>query len=111
MREKRRYLLVEASEAVAHAHDFEHALSVQILRCVGELGYHTISPKIVKVASPTLFVIRTRARGLRTLVLALALIKRLDGRHVAFYTLKTSGLPSHIEAAAQRMMSECAAGQ
>ncbi len=92
MRDKHRYLLVEASSAVREDdREFGPALYRELSRCVGEANMHRVNLKYVKQVDQKTFVLKSSLDGARDLVLALALVKRVNGADIAFYTLKSSG--------------------
>ena len=93
MRDKRRYILVESAEGIAGAEQdaFAEALYGELLKAVGEINYPSVNPKIMKFVDGKRFIIRSSLSGQDTLVLALSLIKSLNGNETAFYTLKSSG--------------------
>lgn len=83
MRPKHRYLLVEPA-----AHVGREALQAELLRVIGT-DYHSVNPKILDVRGR--MVIRCSLAGMGRLIVALALIKSINGADNAFYTLKASG--------------------
>jgi RNase P/RNase MRP subunit POP5 len=92
MRDKQRYVLVEAyPDADGYTETFWNQLSDELLRCIGETNYHITNPKFVKFVGKNTFIIRTTVPGAAQVILSLALIKNLNGKEIAFYTLKTSG--------------------
>ncbi len=92
MREKHRYLLVESSAPIkGDEKSFTNALYRELIRCIGEMNYHNVNPRVVKLLGEKRFIIKSSLEGTGQLVLAFALIKRLNDSDVAFYTLKSSG--------------------
>ncbi len=92
MKDKQRYILVETSgELSEDERAFSFALSKEIVRCVGEMRTHHINPKLTKIVDKRHFVIKSSLSGVNDLILALALIKRVNDRDMAFYTIKSSG--------------------
>jgi RNase P/RNase MRP subunit POP5 len=93
VRVKRRYLLVECATPVVEGGRtrFESVLCSAVLAQVGALRYPAVNPKIAGFVDEHRFVMRASLEGHRELVLALTMIKRLDGAETAFYTLKSSG--------------------
>ena len=99
MREKHRYILVEASSQLdADEKRFATSLQRELLRCVGELSYHTINPKFVKFEEGQRFVLKSSLEGAEKLVLALAMVKRIDSTEMGLYTLRSSGTIRALEA-------------
>ncbi len=92
IREKHRYLLVESvGEMPQGERELFSLLSREIMQCVGESNYHKINPKLMKIVNPKVFILKSTLTGISELILSMALIKRLDGKDCAFYTLKASG--------------------
>ncbi|MDE1856747.1 MAG: Rpp14/Pop5 family protein [Candidatus Micrarchaeota archaeon] len=93
MREKQRYLLVEASSAIGTTDpkEFGRSLYPELRKAIGELVYHRVNPKVIRVMPGSRFVIKSALQGNPDLVLALALTKSLAGQRIGFYTLKSSG--------------------
>ncbi len=83
MRTKHRYLLVESA-----SHFRKEALQDELLRAIGT-DYHVVNPRILDVRGKT--VIRCSLAGMGKLIVALALIKSVDGKENALYTIKASG--------------------
>lgn len=83
MRTKHRYVLVESSSYARR-----EALQSELLRVMGT-DYHVANPKVLDVRGK--MVIRCSLAGVGKLIAALALVKSVDGRENAFYTLKESG--------------------
>jgi RNase P/RNase MRP subunit POP5 len=92
MRDKKRYLLVESTIPLGtDERSFSHSLYKEIIRCIGETSYHKINPKFMKFVSDNRFIIKSGLSGAGQLVLAFALIKKIDTKETGFYTLKSSG--------------------
>ncbi len=92
MRDKKRYLLVETSSGFSMSErDLASALYKEIIQCIGESDYHKVNPRLTKIIDDNKFIIKSSLEGTSKLVLAFALIKRLNGTETAFYTLKSSG--------------------
>ena len=92
MREKQRYLLVEANFQIGNdERQFGSSLSREIIRCLGEMNYHRVNPRLMKITGGNRFIMRSSLEGIGALVLSFALIKRIDNIDAAFYTLKASG--------------------
>ncbi len=83
MRTKHRYILVESASYARR-----EALQSELLRVIGT-DYHIVNPKILDIRGK--MVIRCSLAGMGKLTTALALIKSLDGKENAFYTIKSSG--------------------
>ena len=99
MRDKRRYLLVETSEKITDdERTFSNNLYQGLSRAIGEMGYHHVSPKVMKIVDENHFIIRSNLDGTGTLVAALALVKRINNSDIAFYTLKSSGTIRAVQA-------------
>ncbi len=91
IREKRRYILVEASSGVREIEDFERELNKAILDVVGQINFHKVNPKIIEFIDSRRFIIRVGLYGTEDTILAFSMIKRLVGGSIAFYTLRSSG--------------------
>jgi RNase P/RNase MRP subunit POP5 len=93
MRRKTRYILVESATPIAEGGRarFEPLLYRSMLQSIGDLDYHRSNPKIAKFLDERRFILRCSLEGYRKALLALAMIKRIDERETAFYTLKSSG--------------------
>ena len=92
MRDKKRYLLVESTVPINEdERSFGNALYREIIIAIGEIGYHRVNPKLMKITNEKRFIIKSSLEGASQLVLAFALIKRLKNAEAAFYTLKSSG--------------------
>jgi len=90
---KHRNILVEQYPGIPTTDErlFWNALSRELLRCLGEINYHAANPKFIEFVDEKRFVIRATIPGTGPVILSLALIKRVENRETAFYTLKTSG--------------------
>ncbi len=93
MKEKRRYILVKYSGRVAQeaAQEFEHGLYRELLKMLGELHYADANPKLAKMLEDGYFVLRSSLSGAGDCILALSMIKKLNGEDAFFYTIKSSG--------------------
>jgi len=93
MRPKSRYILVESSVQIeaANAQQFERQLYEALLRSIGELSYHEANPRIMKFLNERQFILKCGLQGYKSTILALSMIKRLEGAEIAFYTIKSSG--------------------
>ncbi|MGC8649280.1 MAG: Rpp14/Pop5 family protein [Candidatus Micrarchaeia archaeon] len=91
MKNKIRYVLVESTFDIVNESLFWRSLSRELIRCIGELNYHKVNPKLMGLINSKNFVVRAELKGINMLILSLALIKNIDNKEVAFYTLKTSG--------------------
>lgn len=92
MRDKRRYLLVETSGKITYDEKtFSNAVQKELLRCIGEINYHKVNPKFMKLVDDNHFIIRSSLDGIGQLVLAFSLIKKTGDAEMSFYTLKSSG--------------------
>lgn len=93
MRRKSRYILAESAILIAESDraQFEPQLYSALLDSIGELSYHKTNPKIIEFLDEKRFILRCNLEGYRNALLALSLIKRIDNREIAFYTLKASG--------------------
>ncbi|MCW6160531.1 MAG: Rpp14/Pop5 family protein [Candidatus Micrarchaeales archaeon] len=92
MRDKQRYVLVESNIPIgSDERALSDSVSREVIRCIGEMNYHRVNPKMMKILGEKRFIMRSSLEGAGQLVLALSLIKRLNGSDIAFYTLKTSG--------------------
>jgi RNase P/RNase MRP subunit POP5 len=93
MRRKIRYILTESAKPIPEGDrsQFEHQLYRAMLHAIGELSYHKTNPKIIKFIDDKRFILRCSLEGYKAALLALAIIKKLDEKEAAFYTLKSSG--------------------
>jgi RNase P/RNase MRP subunit POP5 len=97
IREKHRYLLVEASEPIdigidrAARQKFERELYAALRAELGEAHYFSVNPRLVLNTGNNSFLMKCSLKGFQSLVLAFALMKQFDGREMGFYTLKSSG--------------------
>ncbi len=92
MRDKKRYILVETSVKISEdERSFSHSLYNELIRCIGEINYNKVNPKVMKLVGQNKFIIKSSLEGTTQLVLAFALIKKVGNKEMAFYTLKTSG--------------------
>ncbi len=92
MRDKQRYVLVEANfEVKGDERSFGDEMNRELVRCLGEMNYHEVNPKTMKITGKNRFIMKSSLDGTGRLILALALIKRFNNSDAAFYTLKTSG--------------------
>ncbi len=91
IREKHRYVLVEPSRSIGlERYSFEKALKKELLSLIGQLEYNEVNPRVV-IFNGDNFVLRCRLKGYKKLIVALAMVKRIDNFEVGFYTLKSSG--------------------
>ncbi len=92
MRDKQRYLLIEMSKAAtSDEKGFSYDLYRELVRIIGEINYHKVNPKFIKFSGERRFVIKSSLAGVNQMILAFALIKRINNTDIAFYTLKSSG--------------------
>lgn len=92
MRDKKRYVLVEASVKISEdERSFSNSLYKELIRCIGEINYHKVNPRVMKLVGEKRFIIRSSLEGTGQLVLAFALIKKINNTEMSFYTLKSSG--------------------
>ncbi len=91
-RRKMRYLMVEASESVA-MNDPKRIdmLKRELLSFLGELPYFKANPQVAAQLNDKVFIISANRGYERNIALGLAFAKKLDGRKVGFYTIRTSG--------------------
>lgn len=85
VRVKHRYVLVESTDNAGSA----AALQTELLRQMGSMLYPMANPRVLDVGGR--LVIRCSLDGLGSLIVALSMIKSMDGRPAAFYTIRTSG--------------------
>jgi RNase P/RNase MRP subunit POP5 len=110
-RRKSRYLLVESSKDVNFAFNEEQkGLAEGIAKVIGEFGYMNASPKIMKQLNSRAFVIRSSRGSEGHVVLALSLIKQLNGREIGFYTLRESGSIRKLEEVAKKLYGQHGSG-
>lgn len=86
IRAKHRYVLVESTADLEHA---KASLQMELLRQSGPILYPRMNPKVLDVKGN--LVIRCSLEGLGSLIAALSMVKSLDGKPAAFYTIRTSG--------------------
>ena len=99
-RRKVRYLMVEASGHVAMNDPQKvDALKRELFSFLGELPYFKANPQVAAQLNDNVFVISVNRGYERNTALALAFAKRLDGRKIGFYTIKTSGTIRSIKEA------------
>ncbi len=93
MRRKIRYILTESAKPILEGDrsQFEYQLYRAMLHAIGELNYHKTNPKIIKFVDERSFILRCSLEGYKEALLALAIIKKLEDKETAFYTLKSSG--------------------
>ena len=92
IKDKHRYVMVETiSPLVGDEKEFFYNLTKEISRCVGEANLHKVNPKLMKFVDNRHMIIKSSLQGVHDLILSLALIKRVNGTDIAFYTLKSSG--------------------
>ncbi len=93
MKIKRRYLLVECAEPVAERDRtrFERVLCEALLSQMGADRYSCANPKIAGFVDERHFVMRANLECYAELVLGLALVRKLNGRKAALFTLRSSG--------------------
>jgi RNase P/RNase MRP subunit POP5 len=104
IREKRRYILVEASEpiggggATQGAGDFEKDLYAALRSELGGIHYFSANPRIALYIGDRAFIVKCSLRCFPDMILALAMIKRLGNRDIGLYTLKSSGTMRALKA-------------
>ncbi len=91
IKEKRHYLLVECTADVSAMRDFEKDLQNEMMRCIGEIDYHTVNPRFERLEGDRGFIISGTVEGFGRLIVALSMIKRIGGADIAMFTLKRSG--------------------
>lgn len=91
MREKRRYILVEANSDVRDMDNFEHELNKEIMDVVGQINFHKVNPRVIEFIDGRRFIIKVGLQGYEDAILAFSMMKRLGGSDIAFYTLRSSG--------------------
>jgi RNase P/RNase MRP subunit POP5 len=93
MKLKSRYILVESAAPIGAGErkDFEPLLCRALLHQIGELNYHKANPKVAGFVDERKFVLKCNLDGYRSTILALSMVKRLENRETAFYTLSSSG--------------------
>ncbi|MGC8478532.1 MAG: Rpp14/Pop5 family protein [Candidatus Micrarchaeia archaeon] len=93
VKEKHRYILVAAWRAVneAERNSFEKGFYSSMLGVLGEMGYSTAHPKVVKFLDKGFFVLKCTLEGNESVLAALGMIKMVNGENAFFYTLKSSG--------------------
>lgn len=91
--EKRRYILVESAVEIpdASASEFETELLKEIMKTVGETHYFRANPKMMGFIDNKTFVLRCNLSRYRDMIVALTFIKRVSGKEIGLYTLKSSG--------------------
>ncbi len=93
MKEKHRYILVSAWRDIREAErsSFEKGFYSSMLGVLGELGYSSAHPKIVKFLDGRRFVLKCTLEGKDSVLSALAMTKMVGGESAFFYTFKSSG--------------------
>ena len=92
MREKKRYILVEAHSPIAGDKDsFKKGLYTELVKCAGQLSYHRMNPHLVGFLDSNRFIIRASLDGTPAIVASLAFVKSVNSVENAFYTLRSSG--------------------
>ncbi|MCL4371812.1 Rpp14/Pop5 family protein [Candidatus Marsarchaeota archaeon] len=90
--EKHRYLLVESTAQISgSSYDFEKKLKKAIIAVVGQLEYAEVNPRLLNIVDDRHFVVKCNLKGYKRLIVALALIKDMEGLSFGLYTLKSSG--------------------
>jgi RNase P/RNase MRP subunit POP5 len=94
VRVKHRYLLIETSAPFDEDSDFgvraKDMLQKELMLQIGHSLYHTVNPKVISMKS-NILTLKCSLHGLSNLIVALAMIKSIDGKSIAFYTIKSSG--------------------
>ena len=89
---KHRYIMIETSEPIdMDARENQEALETELLKQLGELKFYEANPKFALQLSGTVFVLKTNRHYDRSTILATAFIKKMLGREIGLYTIKTSG--------------------
>ncbi|MCL4404865.1 MAG: Rpp14/Pop5 family protein [Candidatus Marsarchaeota archaeon] len=92
IRDKKRYILVEASSELGlQKEELDKLFKQAMMAVVGQLSYYEVSPKVVSLPDKNSFVVRCRLKGYDKALTATALIKRLGNLEVGLYTIKSSG--------------------
>ncbi len=103
IREKRRYILIEASEPLdmdSGRHEFERDLHSALMAELGGIHYFAANPKFVLKLGSTAFIMKCSLIGFSDTVRAFAMIRSVGGRELGFYTLKSSGTIRALKASA-----------
>ncbi len=92
IRDKKRYILIEASRDLnLRKEELDKLFKQSIMNVVGQLHYYDVSPKVVSVIGERRFVLRCKLKGYENAIIAISLIKKLGSGNTGFYTLKSSG--------------------
>lgn len=86
MRPKHRYILVESTVENSQA---KASLPRALLAELGTVQYARATPRILEIQGR--IVVRCSLEGFDSMMVALSLIRELDRKKAAFYTLKASG--------------------
>lgn len=91
MRTKRRYILTEVANLPGESFEqFEGGFYEALAAELGAMEYHRANPKIIRFMGKR-FILRVTLEKYSESVTALALIKRVNGADMAFYTAGASG--------------------
>ncbi len=104
IREKKRYILVEAYAPVpADRDEFAKGLYSELIKCAGQLTYHRMNTRVIEFMDGNRFIIRATLEGTPGIVAALAFVKSVNGSDNAFYTLRSSGTIRALRAYAKAL--------
>jgi RNase P/RNase MRP subunit POP5 len=92
MRDKRRYILVEASSEIgADRKEFESLFYSELIHNIGETEYFRANPKIIRFIDDRRFILKCGLSKYKETIVSLSFIKRIGKNEVGFYTLGSSG--------------------
>jgi RNase P/RNase MRP subunit POP5 len=94
LRSRRRYLLVEVTgtQGEVSAEAFENAVSRVLARLGGWLALAEAEIRVLKPrAGPGRFILRCSHKRLPTVLLALTLLREIDGQRVSALVVRASG--------------------
>lgn len=86
MRAKHRYVLIDS---IGYDANMQDGLISELHRQIGPMDYHSVNPRMLQIKGK--LVVRCHLVGLSRLINALTMIKSVNGKETAFYTIKTSG--------------------
>lgn len=91
-KKKTRYLLVEASESANLSDPINvDCLKREMLAFLGQLPCFKANPQVAAQLNDRVFVMSVNRGYEASAILALSFIKKLNGKKVGFYTIRTSG--------------------
>ncbi|MDE1823248.1 MAG: Rpp14/Pop5 family protein [Candidatus Micrarchaeota archaeon] len=99
-RNKYRYVMAESSIPIDTANPSpSNELLNEISKAIGDISYLEAKPRIAYSAGSNRFILKVRRGHEARIVLALALIRSINGRRCAIYTTGVSGTIKKLKAA------------